>query len=100
MRKEAVIHLRLPEATKAEWIEAAGGPRRLSDWLRESAEARRKGHVAPMRDELRSLRAEINRLGSNVNQAMHYANSGHPIDGAAIEAAYREMREAVRRSLG
>lgn len=99
MRKSAIINLRIPSDLKAAWQDAAGGHGALSDWLRESAEARRKGHVSPMRDELRSLRAEINRLGSNVNQAMHAYHTGSPIDGEAIEAAYREMRAAVARAL-
>ncbi|NFV78995.1 hypothetical protein [Magnetospirillum aberrantis] len=100
MRKTAVIGLRVPESVKAEWQQAAGGPRRLSDWIRESAEARRLGHVASLKDDLRALRAEINRLGSTVNQWAHMGHMGQAVDAAAVEAAYREMREAVRRALG
>lgn len=99
MHKEAVVHLRVPAEVKADWQQAAGGPRRLSDWIRESAEARRKGHVAPLRAELLALRTEINRLGSNVNQIVHAYHTGSPIDGPAIEQAYAEMREMVRRAL-
>lgn len=100
MHKTAIVNLRVPADLKGEWQEAAGGNRRLSDWLRESAEARRMGHVAPLKDELRALRAEINRLGSNVNQAIHLAHQGKPLDAAAIEGAYRDMRAAVQRVLG
>jgi hypothetical protein len=96
---EAIVHIRVPETVKGEWVEAAGGKGSLSDWIRESAEARRKGHVAPVRAELLALRTEVNRLGSNVNQLVHLAHQGKPLDGAAIEQAYREMRAAVARAL-
>lgn len=99
MRKEAIVHIRVPETVKGEWVEAAGGKGSLSDWIRESVEARRRGHVSPMGDELRSLRAEINRLGSTANQWAHLAHKGVPVDADAVEAAYAEMREAVRRAL-
>ncbi|MBY0429889.1 MAG: hypothetical protein K2Q10_01725 [Rhodospirillales bacterium] len=99
MRKEAIIGIRVPAEVKAAWQQAAGGNRRLSDWIRESAEARRLGHVAPLRAELLALRTEVNRLGSNVNQAIHLAHRGEPLDAAAIEAAYADMREMVRRAL-
>lgn len=100
MHKSVVVNLRVPEAAKAEWIEAAGGKGSLSDWIRESVEARRRGHVSPMRDELRSLRAEINRLGSTVNQWAHMGHQGRYVDAAAIEQAYADMRAAVARALG
>jgi hypothetical protein len=37
--KDTTVNIRVDSATKARWVEAAGGPRRLSPWLTELANA-------------------------------------------------------------
>lgn len=48
MTKQAKVEVRCTDEEKARWQEAAGGPRRVSAWLRDLANATAERHENPL----------------------------------------------------
>ena len=98
--RDVMVKIRATSTARAVWQKAADAAgETLSDYIRTAVNSFRKGDTADLRRELVELRREINRLGSNVNQCVHLANAGQPIDAASIEAAFAEMKATVNDAL-
>jgi len=100
VRKDGHVQIRIPAQRKAAWLDAAGGRRHLSAWVRASAEAAVVAGVDPgtLRAELAAVRRELGAIGNNVNQLAHRANAGLGIDRADVAraaAAVDDMRQRV-----
>lgn len=76
-RKTASIEFRATPSAKARWQEAAGGPRKLSAWLTQLADAR----VAELADAAASSTAAERREGSTPSPSIE---SGTPSDAASV----------------
>lgn len=98
--RDVMVKIRATSTARSVWQKAAeSAGETLSDFIRTAVNAHRRGDTADVRAELVELRREINRLGSNVNQLVHLANAGQPIDAASIEDAFAEMKAAVSAAL-
>jgi len=96
-KRTRTVAVRLTPGEESAWVTAAlaAGRRQLGAWVREVAVA--------------GLRAELARLGNNVNQIAHALNTpGHPHADAAVAAAephlaaisstLAELYEAIERA--
>ena len=94
-KRTRTVAVRLTPGEESAWIAAAlaAGRRQLGAWVREVAVA---GYLAGPRTTnpretdpaVAGLRAELARLGNNVNQIAHALNTpGHAHADAAVEAA-------------
>jgi len=94
-KRTRTVAVRLTPGEESAWITAAlaAGRRQLGAWVREVAVA---GYLAGPRTvnpretdpAVAGLRAELARLGNNVNQIAHALNTpGHAHADAAVEAA-------------
>lgn len=97
------VSMSLTEAEHRAWTEAAGG-QRLSVWARErvqeqlDAESPRVGEVR----ELARIRADLARVGSNLNQLMRAVNQGQVVPTPQLYEAVDALASqlgAVRREL-
>lgn len=71
-RKTASIEFRATPSAKARWQEAAGGPRKLSAWLTQLADAR----VAELADAAASSTAAERREGSIPSPSIESGSTG------------------------
>jgi len=94
-KRTRTVAVRLTPGEESAWVSAAlaAGRRQLGAWVREVAVA---GYLAGPRTTnpreadpvVAGLRAELARLGNNVNQIAHALNTpGHAHADAAVEAA-------------
>lgn len=97
------VSMSLTEAEHRAWTEAAGG-QRLSVWARErvqeqlDADTPRVGEV----QELARIRADLARVGSNLNQLMRAVNQGQVVPTPQLHEAVQALTQelgAVRREL-
>ena len=91
------VELRLTELEKKDWSEAAGGVRRLSEWIRAVCNAR----VAELADAAASSTAAERREGSTPSPSIksvttQIMSQGEPI----IVAKPVIVEDAIRRSIG
>lgn len=91
------VELRLTELEKKDWAEAAGGVRRLSEWIRAVCNAR----VAELADAAASSTAAERREGSIPSPSIkpvttQIMSQGEPI----IVAKPVIVEDAIRRSIG
>lgn len=97
------VGLSLTEAEHAAWVAAAGG-QRLSVWAREQVQAQlaQEQPHAGQAAELARLRADLARVGSNLNQLMRATHQGQVPDSAelvqAVNGLWQEL-VLVRRDL-
>ncbi|HER7802517.1 TPA: plasmid mobilization relaxosome protein MobC [Streptococcus pyogenes] len=87
----------LTEAEHAAWVEAAG-QQRLSVWAREQVQAQlaQEQPNAGKAAELARIRADLARVGSNLNQLMRATNQGQvPKSSELVEAVNRLWQELV-----
>lgn len=92
------VSMSLTEEEHAAWTAAAAG-RGLSRWAREQVTAQleqgqpTQGSAA----EVAKLRADLGRVGSNLNQLVRAVNSGHaPSSGELLEAVQATREELAR----
>ena len=90
----------LTEEEHAAWSAAAQG-RGLSAWAREQVAAQLedeqpRGNGA----EVAKLRADLGRVGSNLNQLVRAVNSGHAPNGTELLEAVQATREELARVRG
>jgi hypothetical protein len=64
MARTGRVEIRVTDAEKAAWAEAAGGSRRVSEWLRRLANERAFGGVAELADAPASSTGDLGREGS------------------------------------
>lgn len=97
------VSMSLTEAEHRAWTQAAGG-QRLSVWARErvqeqlDAESPRMGEV----QELARIRADLARVGSNLNQLMRAVNQGQVVPTPQLYEAVDALASqlgVVRRQL-
>ena len=100
------VAVRLDDAEHAAWSAAAqaDGRGRLGSWVRDEVNARVAGREAGPVDgglgvELAPLRAELARVGNNLNQAVRAAHANGVDAGAAasIEHAAKQVYAAIGR---
>ena len=112
VKRTRVVAVRLTDGEHAAWAAAAAeaGSGRLGTWVRTTMAGLLNGHrAAPSRPgpppEVAALRAELARVGNNLNQAVRAANvSGLDRTAAAelvarvdaAEAVMGQIREALR----
>ena len=99
------VSMSLTEDEHAAWTAAAAG-RGLSAWAREqvtaqlesedSASGKFQGNGA----EVAKLRADLGRVGSNLNQLVRAANSGHAPSSPELLEAVQATREELARVRG
>ncbi len=98
--RDAFIKVRVSTAAKSTFAKAAADSgESLSDYIRKSANMRRRGETTTAVAELAALRKEINRLGSTANQWAEAMHNGRPVDGKAVLEAYEDMRRLVSDAL-
>ena len=97
------VSMSLTEAEHRAWTEAAGG-QRVSVWARERVQERLEAGI-PGADEVQELariRADLARVGSNLNQLMRAVNQGQVVPTPqlyeAVEALAGQLG-ALRRAL-
>lgn len=103
VKRTRVVAVRLTEEEHAAWAAAAAeaGSGRLGTWVRTTMAGLLNGHrAAPARSgpppEVAALRAELARVGNNLNQAVRAANvSGLDRAAAAELVAQVDAAEAV-----
>lgn len=109
VKRTRVVAVRLTDEEHAAWAAEAGSGR-LGTWVRTTMAGLLTGHrAAPSRPgpppEVAALRAELTRVGNNLNQAVRAANvSGLDRSSAAelvarvdaAEAVMGQIREALR----
>lgn len=91
------VSMSLTEAEHAAWVEAAG-QQRLSVWAREQVQAQlaQEQPSAGKAAELARIRADLARVGSNLNQLMRATNQGQvPKSPELVEAVNRLWQELV-----
>ena len=87
----------LTEEEHAAWIAAAGG-RGLSSWAREQVTAQLEQGQSPGGSaEVAKLRADLGRVGSNLNQLMRAVNSGQAPGSQELLDAVQATREELAR---
>lgn len=111
VKRTRVVAVRLTDEEHAAWASAAAeaGFGRLGTWVRTTVAGLLAGGRAPARPgpppEVAALRAELARVGNNLNQAVRAANvSGFDRDASAelvarvdaAEAVMGQIREALR----
>ena len=94
------VSMSLTEEEHAAWRAAADG-RGLSAWAREQVAAQLeqdqpRGNGA----EVAKLRADLGRVGSNLNQLVRAVNSGHAPSSAELLEAVQATREELARVRG
>ncbi len=97
------VSMSLTEAEHRAWTEAAGG-QRVSVWARDrvqeqlDADSPRTGEV----QELARIRADLARVGSNLNQLMRAVNQGQVVPTPQLQEAVQALAQelgALRRAL-
>lgn len=85
------VAVRLTPREHAQWVEAAGqdGRQQLGRWVRETIDDRLAGRpdrpVPAATDEVRAMRAELSKVGSNLNQIAKALNIAELGGGPAPE---------------
>ena len=101
VKRTRVVAVRLTDEEHAAWAAAEAGSGRLGTWVRTTMAGLLHGNrAAPARPgpppEVAALRAELARVGNNLNQAVRAANvSGLDRVSAAELAARVEAAEVV-----
>lgn len=91
------VSMSLTEEEHAAWIDAAGG-RGLSAWAREQVTAQlEQGQPEGRSVEVAKLRADLGRVGSNLNQLMRAVNSGQAPGSQELLEAVQATREELAR---
>lgn len=95
------VSMSLTEEEHAAWSASAGG-RGLSVWAREQVAAQlEQGQPAQGNGaEVARLRADLGRVGSNLNQLVRAVNSGHAPSSAELLEAVQATREELARVRG
>lgn len=97
------VSMSLTEAEHRAWTEAAGG-QRVSVWARERLQEQLEASTPGVGEvqELARIRADLARVGSNLNQLMRAVNQGQVVPTPqlheAVQALARELG-ALRRAL-
>ncbi len=91
------VSMSLTEEEHAAWSAAAQG-RGLSAWAREQVAAQLEQDLPPGNGaEVAKLRADLGRVGSNLNQLVRAVNSGHaPTSAELLEAVQATRAELAR----
>lgn len=97
------VSMSLTEAEHRAWTEAAGGER-VSVWARERVQERLEASIprAGEAQELARIRADLARVGSNLNQLMRAVNQGQVVPTPQLQEAVQALAQelgALRRSL-
>lgn len=94
------VSMSLTEEEHAVWTAAADG-RGLSAWAREQVAAQLEAeHPRGNGAEVAKLRADLGRVGSNLNQLVRAVNSGHAPFSAELLEAVQATREELARVRG
>ena len=107
--RTVTVAVRLTPAEHARWVAAAtaGGRGQMGRWVRETVTARLDGGAAATPtsveagEQVAAMRAELSKVGSNLNQvarALNTANRGG--EAAPGTDAVRQVVEATRVELG
>ena len=84
-----------------EALVAAAGGRRVSVWVREVLlEKLDTSEASHMPGEVARLRADLGRVGSNLNQLVRAVNSGQTVPSAELLDAVQATREELARVRG
>ncbi len=82
-------------------LAVAAGEQRVSVWARERLlESLESEPVAGAGAEMAKLRADLGRVGSNLNQLVRAVNSGHAPGGSELLEAVQATREELARVRG
>lgn len=97
------VSMSLTEAEHRAWTEAAGG-QRLSVWARERVQEQLDADTPGVGEvqELARIRADLARVGSNLNQLMRAVNQGQVVPTPQLHEAVDALASqlgAVRRQL-
>lgn len=97
------VSMSLTEAEHRAWTEAAGG-QRLSVWARERVQEQLEASTPGVGEvqELARIRADLARVGSNLNQLMRAVNQGQVVPTPQLHEAVDALASqlgAVRRQL-
>ncbi|MBB2997504.1 plasmid mobilization relaxosome protein MobC [Paeniglutamicibacter cryotolerans] len=94
------VSMSLTEEEHESWTVAAAG-RSLSAWAREQVAAQlEQGQPQNNGSEVARLRADLGRVGSNLNQLVRAVNSGHTPGSAELLEAVQAAREELARVRG
>lgn len=94
------VSMSLTEEEHAAWTAAAQG-RGLSAWAREQVTAQLEAEQPQGNGaEVAKLRADLGRVGSNLNQLVRAVNSGHAPNGTELLEAVQATREELARVRG
>ena len=94
------VSMSLTEEEHAAWTAAAAG-RGLSAWAREQVSAQLEaGKPRGNGAEVAKLRADLGRVGSNLNQLVRAVNSGQTVPSAELLEAVQTTREELARVRG
>lgn len=97
------VSMSLTETEHRAWTEAAGG-QRLSVWARERVQEQLDADTPGVGEvqELARIRADLARVGSNLNQLMRAVNQGQVVPTPQLQEAVQALAQelgAVRREL-
>ena len=97
------VSMSLTEAEHRAWTEAAGG-QRVSVWARERVQEQLEASTPGVGEvqELARIRADLARVGSNLNQLMRAVNQGQVVPTPQLHEAVEALASqlgAVRRRL-
>lgn len=97
------VSMSLTEAEHRAWTEAAGG-QRLSVWARERVQEQLEASTPRVGEvqELARIRADLARVGSNLNQLMRAVNQGQVVPTPQLQEAVQALAQelgAVRKEL-
>lgn len=99
--RDVMVKIRTTSTARVVWqrsAEAAGMS--LSDYVRKSVAAFRRGHTADVAAELVRLRQELNAIGNNLNQATKRLHgTGETVGLQSAADAARTAADAVRTAL-
>ncbi|MGA7205270.1 MAG: plasmid mobilization relaxosome protein MobC [Specibacter sp.] len=94
------VSMSLTEEEHAAWTAAAEG-RGLSAWARDQVAAQLEAeHPRGGGAEVAKLRADLGRVGSNLNQLVRAVNSGHAPSSPELLEAVQATREELARVRG
>lgn len=94
------VSMSLTEEEHAAWTAAAEG-RGLSAWAREQVAAQLEAEQPQGNgSEVAKLRADLGRVGSNLNQLVRAVNSGHAPSSSELLEAVQATREELARVRG
>jgi hypothetical protein len=95
------VSMSLTEEEHAAWS-AAAGDRGLSAWAREQVAAQLEQEQPHQGSgaEVAKLRADLGRVGSNLNQLVRAVNSGHAPPSAELLEAVQATRQELARVRG